>query len=179
MYSHRQAHPPKVMVWGAIGWNFKSELIIIDYTVNTQNYIDHIILENNFIQDADRCWGIGKWCFQQDNAPAHRSAETIAVLNELGINLLKDWPLYSPDLNLIEVVWAIMESRVEMRNPKTIQELKNILIEVWGSLSWQAINGLFATMPERIQTVNDNPDKIIWRLTKIYYFKLFVGEHAR
>lgn len=55
MYSHRQAHPPKVMVWGAIGWNFKSELIIIDYTVNTQNYIDHIILENNFIQDADRC----------------------------------------------------------------------------------------------------------------------------
>ena len=60
MYSHRQAHPPKVMVWGAIGWNFKSELVIIDYTVNTQNYIDHIILESNFIQDADRCWGIRK-----------------------------------------------------------------------------------------------------------------------
>ena len=107
--------------------NFKSELIIIYYIVNTQNYIDHKILESNFIQDADRCWGIGKWCFQQDNAPAHRSAETIAVLNELGVNLLKDWPPYSPDLNIIEVVWAIMESHVEMRNLKTIQELKNIL----------------------------------------------------
>ena len=43
--------------------------------------------------------------------------ETIAVLKELGVNLLKDWPPFSPDLNIIEVVWAIMESRVEMRNP--------------------------------------------------------------
>ena len=93
--------------------------------------------------------------------------ETIAVLKELGVNLLKDWPPFSPDVNIIEVVWAIMESHVEMRNPKMIQELKNFLIEVWDSLSWQKINGLVATMPERIRTVNDNPDKTIWRLTRI------------
>ena len=104
MFSKSKAHPKKVMIWGAIGWNFKSELIIIDKSVNTEYYIDKIILENNFIEDADRCWGAGCWFFQQDNAPVHRSAETIAVLNELGITLLKDWPPYSTDLNIIEVV---------------------------------------------------------------------------
>ena len=154
------------MVWGAIGWNFKSELIILDHSVNSEYYIDRIILESSFIEDADRCWGVDQWFFQQDNAPAHRSQETLAVLKQLGVKLLENWPPYSPDLNIIEVVWAIMKARVEQRNPKTLDQLKKILIEVWNDLSWPTINGLVSSMEKRLQIVNSNPSKSIWQLRK-------------
>lgn len=48
------------------------------------------------------------WVFQQDNAPSHTSRVTKAVLFELAINVLDDWPPYSSDLIIIETVWDIM-----------------------------------------------------------------------
>lgn len=167
VFSHTKSHPPKVMIWAAIGWNFKSELFFVEGSVNTEFYFDNIILGSHFVEDADRCWGIGNWVFQQDNAPAHRSAETQAVLKELGITLLDDWPPYSPDLNIIEVIWAIMEARVEKVNPKSIDELKQTLIEVWENLDFKTINGLVSIMDDRIRIVNKNPERTIWKLTKI------------
>lgn len=60
----------------------------------------------------------------QDNARPHVSVETKAVLKELEIDLLDHWPPYSPDLNNIEVIWAIMGKRVEMMKPKSIQKVQ-------------------------------------------------------
>ena len=100
----------------------------------------------------------------QDNARPHTSKETLAVLNELDIKLLQDWPPYSPDLNIIEVVWAIMENRVEMQNPKTINDLERIIQDVWENLTYQTINGLVNGIPNRLQKVNQNP-----RQTLNYY----------
>lgn len=50
------------------------------------------------------------------NAPAHNSKETKMVLKELGIEVLDRSP-YSPDLNVIEVVWAIMEKKMKSTIP--------------------------------------------------------------
>ena len=88
------------------------------------------------------------------------------MLRELGITVL-DWPPYSPDLNVIEVIWAIMEMRVEKLCPKTIEELKSIIIDVWNSLSWQTIAGLICTMQDRLSTVNSNPAQTIYRLNSV------------
>ena len=107
--------------------------------------------------------GVGNWIFQQDKAPAHRSLETKSVLNELGLEIL-DWPSYSPDLNVIEIVWAIMEAEVEARNPSSIDELKQVIIEVWENLKWPTINGLINSMEERLAKVNKSPDKTIYNL---------------
>ena len=67
----------------------------------------------------------------QNNARPHVSKETLDVLQELQIDLLPDWPPYSPDLNIIEVSRAIMERRVETYQPKTIEELIYVIREVW------------------------------------------------
>src|SRR5437763_1055272 len=43
--------------------------------------------------------------FMQDNAPIHTAGKVKRWLKESGIEVI-DWPLYSPDLNPIEIVWA-------------------------------------------------------------------------
>lgn len=85
-------------------------------------------------------------------------------MNELGLEIL-DWPPYSPDLNVIEIVWAIMEAEVEARNPSSIDELKQVIIEVWENLKWPTINGLINSMEERLAKVNKSPDKTIYNLS--------------
>ena len=72
------------MVWGAIGYNYRSQIIFLEKSVDSDYYIEKVIFESNFIDDTDKCWGIGNWVFQQDNAPAHKSQTTLAVLKELG-----------------------------------------------------------------------------------------------
>lgn len=49
---------------------------------------------------------------QQDNAPIHRALLTQAFLSIKKIPLLKGWPAYSPDLNIIENIWALMQRKV-------------------------------------------------------------------
>ena len=166
VFSNTQSHPKKIMIWCAIWWNFKSNLVIFDKSVNSEVYIDDVIFNSNVVEDADARWGVGNWIFQQDNAPSHNSKVTKAVLKELDINVL-DWPPYSTDLNVIEVVWAIMEKRIEKINPKNIDELKQCISDVWEGLTWQIINGLINTMESRIQTVNANPGQTIYRLNSV------------
>ena len=64
---------------------------------------------------ARREYGI-KFLFQQDNAAIHTSSMSTDFFGEQGVNVM-DWPARSPDLNPIEIVWAIM-SRGVYRNGK-------------------------------------------------------------
>jgi transposase len=52
----------------------------------------------------------------QDNALIHTAGSIKNWLAGNGI-LLLDWPLYLPDLNLIEMVWAWLKEWVSERYP--------------------------------------------------------------
>lgn len=95
--SHDRKYYPHIMIWGAVGYSFKSDLIVFEGHVNSEKYIDQVFLESNLIEKADERWGIEGWVFQQDNAPSHTSKVTKAVLSELAVKVLADWPPYSPD----------------------------------------------------------------------------------
>ena len=60
------------------------------------------------IESADRQFGVGNWTLMQDNARPHVSKETLAVLKELAVDILPEY-----DLNIIVVVWAIMEKKLK------------------------------------------------------------------
>ena len=59
----------------------------------------------------------------QDNAPCHKSASTLAFLDRRKVCVLSDWPPQSPDLNVIENLWALLKKKVTERNPKNADEL--------------------------------------------------------
>ena len=49
--------------------------------------------------------------FQQDGAPAHKSKLVEQYFEEKGIEILP-WAAQSPDINVIENVWAEMKKKI-------------------------------------------------------------------
>lgn len=49
--------------------------------------------------------------FQQDNLKVHHTAEVLNLLTVKGFKLF-EWPAYSPDMNPIERIWAILKKNV-------------------------------------------------------------------
>jgi hypothetical protein len=147
-------HPVKVLVWGAIGHSFKSELHIVpaNVTIDGTYYFEDIVL-GGFIDQADAAYPHYDWILQQDNARPHVRREVLDSLACLEVNVLLDWPLYSPDLNIILRVLAIMKGMVAFRDPKNRQEPCDVIEQVWADLKMETINALVAEMPRRPITV--------------------------
>ena len=71
-------------------------------------------------------------------------------MGKLGINVLENWPPYSPDINIIEIVWALMKRKVEKLRPKTLDELKHIVQKVWDDFNPATINSLIQSIRPRL-----------------------------
>jgi transposase len=60
--------------------------------------------------------------FMQDNAPLYTAKRVSKWFQERAIPVL-DWPPYSPDLNLIEPVWAEMKKQRIHDNYPQLKEI--------------------------------------------------------
>ena len=75
---------------------------------------------------------------QIDNARYHWSIEALEFYYENNIKII-DWPSYSPDLNPIENIWAIMKRKIAGKTFTTINSLKNELCTIWRELDDEMI----------------------------------------
>ncbi|GMF16369.1 unnamed protein product [Phytophthora fragariaefolia] len=95
------------MVWGAIGYEGKSELVVLEGRRTSHHYIWTV--SEHMLPFAHQHYGTD-FVFMQDNAPIHASYETTDFFKEIGVTLLA-WSARSPDLNPIENVWALLADK--------------------------------------------------------------------
>jgi hypothetical protein len=97
------------------------------------------------------------WVLQQDNDPTHRAAPKIVqAYNKAhgsSITVLPNWPPSSPDLNLIENVWSVVQENVNRAAPKTFKDFQQAVIRELKGLSKQTISNLYASMKGRLEAV--------------------------
>lgn len=69
------------------------------------------------------------------------------------------WPLYSPDLNPIENLWAILKNKSELRalprGEGTLDILFNALKEEWQEISVEILSSLIESMSRRLAEVKE------------------------
>ena len=105
--------------------------------MNTQNYLkvlEEAIEEMKELRDISR----DVLFLQIDNARYHRSIEALEFYYENNIKVI-DWPLYSPDLNPIKYIFAIMKRKIAIKTFTTINSLKNELETIWRKLDDEII----------------------------------------
>jgi len=86
--------------------------------------------------------------FQDDSLPIH-TARRVQTFFEEHKDALHLWPAQSHDLNIIEPLWSVLESRVRSRFPPL--SLKQL--EEWYSIPLETIQNLHESIARRIQAV--------------------------
>ena len=94
------------------------------------------ILQTQLLPAAQRMYGGGNWCLQQDNDPKHTSCVAKEFIAENSIHLI-DWPSNSPDINPIENKWQITKNNVEE----------------WDAIPQEMVNNLVSSMQNRCEAI--------------------------
>lgn len=91
----------------------------------------------------------------QDNSGVHNSRETQAWFRDHPEIQVINWPSRSPDLNLIENVWAQMVRRWEPRRERSTAAIIEHAKEVWEELRFQPnfLANLTDSIPKRLDQV--------------------------
>lgn len=97
----------------------------------------------------------------QDNDPKHKSKVVQEWLLYNCSKIMKA-PPQSPDLNPIEMVWNILDSKIRKHSIKTKTKLQNRLQEEWQKIDFNYLQKIVRLMPRRLVEVikrKGNPAK--------------------
>jgi transposase len=136
-----------VMVWGAIWYQGRSTLSLTTHKLQSKQYCD--ILDEHLLPSYPN----QQFLFQQDNAPTHVSKYTTSWLQQHAVNLLPNYPPYSPDCNPIELIWSQMSHTVNSMSPTTPQQLHTAIEHAWDEITQSSIQSTINRLPGVLQTI--------------------------
>lgn len=138
-----------IIVWGAIKSDGKRVLVKAQETINSTEY--QRLLSSGLMPLLD-----SSSIFQQDGAPSHRSKATMQFLDRHKICVLSDWPPQSPDLNIIENLWADVKRKLAAQKFKSKDDLWSACLKAWNEIPNETIQKLFDSIPKRLISVIKN-----------------------
>jgi len=141
------------MIWAAISWYLAGPLIHITGRITANEYLD--ILNDKVLTMASILLP-NTAIFQDDNAPIH-TAKKVQSRFEEHQNIIKHlpWPAQSPDLNIIQPLWGVLEQRIRNRfpSPTSLKQLADALVQEWDNIPLETIQTLYESIPRRIAAV--------------------------
>ena len=155
------------MVWSCFIGDKLGPLVFVDGVINQQVYIG--ILEQYFLPFLIALRSEHPNIpleFVHDNATPHTAVKTQNWLNHIvkQYNLtIMQWPPNSPDMNLIEQLWAHIKHELYRRFPDTanlkgsVQFIKSALRQrlhvIWWEIGADLLNSLVDSMPQRVEVL--------------------------
>jgi hypothetical protein len=123
----------RVLVWGAISMTSKRLHFVDASSINADEYGAIIKANRDMFQGH---------VLQQDNAGPHTKLERSGFFKRQRIRLLCGWPALSPDLNVIETMWAMLAKAVQDRGAFGEHELREFVADEFEKVSQATIAGL-------------------------------------
>ncbi|CAF5013827.1 unnamed protein product [Rotaria magnacalcarata] len=142
-------------IWSYITYNDLGPLVFFNGRLYSDKYIE--ILENNLPNVFEKFSSeqSKKFLYQQDNARPHTSAKTSKYFKKKHIKLIP-WPTRSPDLNIIENIWSIVDQKLLKYSISNMAQLEEALKTVWAEISKDVTRKIFQSMPTRLLQVINN-----------------------
>ena len=104
------------MVWAAVSWFSAGPIVTLKGRIAGEKYRE--VLADQVHPMMKILFPAGDGIFQDDNAPIHEVRVVQSWFDEHE-DEVKDllWPAQSPDLNIIEPLWSILELSIRNRYP--------------------------------------------------------------
>lgn len=149
-----------VKVWGAISHFGVGPLVRYEETMDKFKYRrvlrDHLFQAFPFLEGAGDMEiehpDLGPFFkFQEDNSSVHKANILEEWKEENGV-LNLTWPSNSPDINIIENVWAYIEDRLHetKRTLRTPNDTWARTQEIWNNIDLNFILNLYNSLPRRM-----------------------------
>jgi hypothetical protein len=119
------------MFWGAISGDGPIAMVPIEGTMNAVKYVQ--TLETHLVPFLENQPLTQQFVLQQDNAPCHTAKRTLDWLKENAVDVLEEWPPYSPDLNVIENMWSYLKRKLRRESFSSEELLRTRALEIWNT----------------------------------------------
>ena len=139
-----------IMLWGCMAASGVGNLVKIEGTMNSLQYLR--ILQENLTSSAEKL-GLGSnFVFQQDNDPKHASRLLKEYFTENALDVL-EWPSQSPDLNVIEHLWAYVKKKYHESPSTTKCGMYAKLLDIWNNIPPTVTRNLVNSVYRRFESV--------------------------